>query len=75
MIREISYENIRFVLVKYADRGLANDRYYYNMNWTLFNVLFWIINICLFAVNQGMMWSFSLKHGNDYVENSYRQVP
>ena len=61
-------------MVKYADRGLANDRYYYNMNWTLFKVLFWIANICTFALNQGMMWSFSLKHGKDLAENSHRQA-
>lgn len=61
-------------MVKYADRGLANDRYYYNMNRSLFNALFWITNICLFAVNQGMMWSFPLIHGKDFAENSYRQL-
>ena len=26
----------RFVMVKYSDRGLANDRYYWNMNHALF---------------------------------------
>ena len=35
----------RFVLIKYADRGLVNDRYYYNMNMTLFKNLFWLSNI------------------------------
>ena len=62
-------------MVKYADRGLANDRYYYNMNRTLFKLLFWTTNISLFAINQGMTWGFTLKHeGNYFPKNSYRQV-
>ena len=63
---------VRFVLVKYSHRGLVNDRYYYNMNMKLFKYLFWISNISAVAVNQGNMWSFSIKHGYSLVTNTYR---
>ena len=56
-------DNIRFVFVKYANRGLVNDRYYYNANMTLVNVLFWISNICLFLVNQGNTWAHLIIKG------------
>ena len=64
--------HVRFVLVKYSHRGLVNDRYYYNMNMKLFKYLFWISNISAVAVNQGNMWSFSIKHGYSLVTNTYR---
>ena len=62
----------RFVLLKYADRGLVNDRYYYNMNMTLFNILFWLSNIVLFAINQGMIWAHFVKHGRSLFQNAYK---
>ena len=61
----------RFVLVKYADHGLVNDRYYHNMNQTLFKALYWISNIFLFVINQGVVLSAHLKRGNPF-RNSYR---
>ena len=62
----------RFVLLKYADRGLANDRYYYNMNMSLFNGLFWLGNIVLFAINQGGAWAYFIKHGRSLYQNAYK---
>ena len=62
----------RFVLLKYADRGLANDRYYYNMNMSLFNILFWLSNIVLFAINQGIVWAHFFKNEKSIFENGYR---
>ena len=59
-------------MVKYADRGLANDRYYWNMNLTLFKYLFWVSNISCQAVPQGNMWSFYIKHGYSLFSNTYR---
>ena len=45
------------------------------MNRTLFNILFWISNISLFALNKGMMWIFPLKcDGKNLAENTYRQA-
>ena len=62
----------RFVLLKYADRGLANDRYYYNMNMSLFNGLFWLGNIVLFTINQGGAWAYFIKHGRSLYQNAYK---
>ena len=62
------------MLVKYSDRGLVNDRYYYNMDISLFKILFWIINVCCLAANQGMLWSFLIKHGQSFFLNSYRYI-
>ena len=65
----------RFVLIKYVDRGLVNDRYYYNMDMTLFKILFWIINISFFLINQGNIFAFSIKHeGATLFDNTYRLV-
>ena len=61
----------RFVLVKYADHGLVNDRYYHNMNQTLFKALYWISNIFLFVLNQGVTLSNHFKDGNPF-KNTYR---
>ena len=63
---------MRLVFVKYTDRGLANDRYYYNMNMTLFKRLFWTTNLSLFLLNQGVVWSYAIKHGRSFAENSHR---
>ena len=64
----------RSVFLKYADRGLVNDRFYYNMNMSLFNILFWVSNIFLFATNQGMIWVHIIKHGENwsFFQNTYR---
>ena len=62
----------RFVLLKYADRGLVNDRYYYNMNMSLFNVLFWLSNIVLFTINQGIVWVHVFKHGTSLFQNAHK---
>ena len=58
--------------MKYADRGLVNDRYYYNMNMSLFNILFWLSNIVLFAINQGIVWAHFVKDEKSLFENGYR---
>ena len=42
----------RFVAMKYADRGLADDRFWFNGNLRLFKTLFWFANI-FFIVTQG----------------------
>ena len=70
------YVLIRFVLIKYVDRGLVNDRYYYNMNMTLFKTLFWIINVSFFFINQGNFLAYSIKYdGASLFSNTYRLVP
>ena len=62
----------RSVFLKYADRGLVNDRYYYNMNMSLFNGLFWFSNIFLFAINQAILWVHFFKYGESPFKNAYR---
>ena len=62
----------RSVFLKYADRGLVNDRFYYNMNMSLFKVLFWVSNIFLLTINQGMIWVRIIKHGQSNFQNTYR---
>ena len=70
---EIDFEaSFRGVFLKYAERGLVNDRYYYNMNMFLFNVLFWFSNISLFAINQGILWVHFFKYGESNFQNAYR---
>ena len=62
-------------MIKYVDRGLVNDRYYYNMNMTLFKTLFWVINITFFLINQGNTLAFSIKYdGASLVANTHRWV-
>ena len=66
--------SVRFVLVKYSDRGLVNDRYYYNMNLTLFKLLFWTLNLACLLVNQANVWSFSIKHGQSPLLSHHRST-
>ena len=63
-------------MIKYAENGLVNDRYYYNMNLSLFKKLFWLINISLFAVNQGNMFSVLIKYEGvtSLFDNTYRLI-
>ena len=62
----------RFVMIKYADRGLVNDRYYWNMNLSLIKNLFWVMNITILSVNQGNSLSFYMKHGRSLFSNTFR---
>ena len=55
--------DFRFAMVKYADRGLANDRYYYNMNMRLFTLLFWTASGIMILMNQAMVITYYVKHG------------
>ena len=50
-------------MVKYADRGLANDRYYYNTNMKLFTMLYWTLCGTIFLLNQALVISYYVKHG------------
>ena len=61
-------------MIKYADRGLANDRYYWNMNQSLLKTLFWVLNIAILSVNQCNVLVFYLKHGRSLFSNTYRFI-
>ena len=66
------YLRLRFLMIKYANRGLANDRYYWNMNWRLLKILFWVINISFLVINQGNGLAFYLKNGRSMFAYTYR---
>ena len=62
----------RFVMIKYADRGLVNDRYYWNMNLSLLKTLFWVLNIAILSTNQGNSLVYYIKHGRSLFSNTFR---
>ena len=39
---ELQRKHFRFILYKYPDRGLADDRFWFNGQMRLFETLFWI---------------------------------
>ena len=47
-------KQLRFVLVKYPDRGLAEDVYVCNGSLRLFDILFWVLNLTLVVIMQGI---------------------
>ena len=59
----------RFVLMKYVDRGLADDRFWFNGGLRLFKLLFWLSNIFFILTQQGILLShlFYFK-GNVYLK-------
>lgn len=59
-------------MIKYSNRGLVNDRYYWNMNWSLLRTLFWIGNIALFVFNQAFSLASILKYGHNVFSHTYR---
>ena len=56
---------IRFAMIKYADRGLVNDPFFYNST-KLLKTLFWTANLIPVLLNQGFMWSHYAKHGESF---------
>ena len=63
------YLYFRFVMVKYADRGLVNDKFFVN-NIQPLKYLFWICNLFLVLQNQGLIWAFYFKHGKSFFANN-----
>ena len=59
-------------MIKYTNRGLVNDRYYWNMNWSLLKSLFWVSNTAFLMVNQGRGLAYLIKHGHSIYGNTYR---
>ena len=47
---ECGEKYFRFVLVKYPERGLADDRFWFNGQMRLFETLFWITNAVFFLL-------------------------
>ena len=59
-------------MIKYTNRGLVNDRYYWNMNLSLLKTLFWVGNIALLVANQANFVTFYLVHGRSLSANTHR---
>ena len=59
-------------MIKYSNRGLVNDRYYWNMDWTLLKRLFWVANSVMLVVNQVNPLIVYLVHGHSIYANTYR---
>ena len=62
----------RFVMIKYTNRGLVNDRYYWNMNWSLLRTLFWTGNIVMLVSDQANYLATYLEHGHSIFAYTYR---
>ena len=64
----------RFVLMKYPDRGLADDRFWFNGGLRLFNILFWISTIFFILSNLGILSSHYFYHDQNVFLKAYRSV-
>ena len=62
----------RFVLMKYSDRGLADDRFWFNGGLRLFEILFWFCNIFFILTNLGVISTHYFYHGQNYFLKVYR---
>ena len=59
-------------MIKYTNRGLVNDRYYWNMNWSLLRTLFWTGNIVMLVSDQANYLATYLEHGHSIFAYTYR---
>ena len=59
-------------MIKYTNRGLVNDRYYWNMNWSLLRTLFWVGNIVMLVSDQANYQATYLDHGHSIFAYTYR---
>ena len=64
--------NCRFVLMKYSDRGLADDRFWFNGGLELFRILFWFANIFFILTNMGIISSHYFYHDQNVFIKGYR---
>ena len=46
----IEEKYFRFILLKYPERGLADDRFWFNGQMRLYETLFWITNAVFFSL-------------------------
>ena len=60
-------------MVKYADRGLADDVFWHNMDFFKnFKMLFWVLNTTVFVWGNSMLVVFYIKHGQSRFANNPR---
>ena len=62
----------RFVLMKYSDRGLADDRFWFNGGLRLFQILFWFANIFFILSNLGIISIHFIYHQRNVFARGYR---
>ena len=58
--------------MKYSDRGLADDRFWFNGGLRLFKILFWIANIFFILTNHGILSIHLLYHEQNVYLKVYR---
>ena len=68
----VSLSYFRFVLMKYSDRGLADDRFWFNGSLELFKILFWFGNIFFILTNIGILTGHYFYHGHNFFLRVYR---
>ena len=58
--------------MKYSDRGLADDRFWFNGGLRLFRILFWLAIIFFILVNLGILIGHYAYHGQNFFLGVYR---
>ena len=58
--------------MKYSDRGLADDRFWFNGGLRLFKILFWLANIFFILTNLGLNSSHYLYFQQNVMQKAYR---
>ena len=55
--------------MKYSDRGLADDRFWFNGSLRLFQILFWFANIFFILSNLGIISIHFIYHQQNVFAN------
>ena len=58
--------------MKYSDRGLADDRFWFNGGLRLFKILFWLANIFFILTNLGIISIHYLYYQQNVFHRVYR---
>ena len=58
--------------MKYSDRGLADDRFWFNGGLRLFKILFWLANIFFILTNLGIISIHFLYYQQNFFHRVYR---
>ena len=58
--------------MKYSDRGLADDRFWFNGGLRLFQILFWLANIFFILSNLGIISVHYFYHQQSVMHRTYR---
>ena len=58
--------------MKYADRGLADDRFWFNGGLKLFQIQFWLANIFFILTNISGLIAHYLRFNQNLFQKTYR---